>query len=309
MLCCLAASPLLAEALALPSNVDLTFESTRNEGSYAAPVAPYSGGLLPVFNMTGRVNKQAYRIPQQGITPEQILAPIEESLAEAGFEILFKCNDRFCGGFDFRFATDVIAAPDMFVDLFDYRFLTARRSLDDARSDYVTALASRDSTSGYLQLVQVTPEGATPLQTKLGNALVADVATSAISAPKGSIGAQLESLGRAILADLTFETGSSELGSGPFASLDSLAAYLLSNPNRRIALVGHTDTVGSLAGNITLARQRASSVMKRLASFHNVPSTQMEAEGMGYLAPVLSNLTPEGREANRRVEVVLLNTE
>ena len=49
--------------------------------------------------------------------------------------------------------------------------------------------------------------------------------------------------------------------------------------------------------------------MQRLASAHGIPAAQMEAEGMGYLSPVVSNLTDKGREANRRVEVVLLSTE
>ncbi|WP_439111757.1 OmpA family protein [Lentibacter sp.] len=309
VLSCLAASPILAEALALPSNAELTFDRTKSEGSYAAPVAPYSGGLLPVFDVNGRVTKQAYRIAQQGITPQQILSPIEASLIEAGFEVLFKCSDRFCGGFDFRFATDVVEAPNMFVDLFDYTFVTARRSHSEAPSDYVTALVSRDSTSGYLQIVQVTPEGATPLATERSNAIVAQVSQNSLQQQTGSVGPQLEKIGHAVLPDLTFETGSSDLGQGPFASLEALAAYLLQQPSRRVALVGHTDAVGALAGNITLSKKRAASVMQRLGSAHGVPAAQMEAEGMGYLAPVLSNLTPEGRKANRRVEVVLLNTE
>lgn len=304
----LTAAPLLAEALALPSNARLTREVIKSAASYSAPVAPYSAGLLPVFEVQGRVTKQAYRIPQQGITPQQILTPIEASLAEAGFDPLFKCQDRFCGGFDFRFSTDVLPAPDMFVDLFDYIFLTARRMPEGGTaSEYITLLVSRDSTAGYVQIIQVTPEGATPLTTARGEALVAERQPTAQQT--GPIGTRLETQGHAVLSDLTFETGSSDLGQGSFASLEALATYLKDNPNRKVALVGHTDTVGSLAGNIALSKRRATSVMQRLSTAHGIPATQMEAEGMGYLSPVVSNLTPEGREANRRVEAVLLSTE
>ena len=309
----LSPSPLLAEGLALPSNANLTFNTTSAQGTYSAPIAPYTGGLLPVFDISGRVTKQAYRIPHQGVTPQQILSPIEASLTEAGFELLFKCQDRFCGGFDFRFSTDVIAAPDMFVDLFDYIFLTARRTSENAeegsRTEYVTVLVSRDTTAGYVQIVQVAPEGAAPLQTVRGEAIVAQSQPSTQPTAKGPLGEQLETLGHAVLPDLTFETGSSDLGQGSFASLEALATYLRNNPNRKIALVGHTDTVGALANNISLSKRRATSVMQRLSSAYSIPATQMEAEGMGYLSPILSNLTAAGREANRRVEVVLLSTE
>ena len=308
-LLCLTAAPLFAQALALPANARLTREVVKSTASYSAPVAPYAAGLLPVFEVQGRITKQAYRIPQQGITPQQILTPIEESLAAAGFEPLFKCQDRFCGGFDFRFSTDVLPAPDMFVDLFDYIFLTARRMPDGGTaSDYITLLVSRDSTAGYVQIIQITPEGARPLPTERGEALVVDAVTSS-GRPEALLGPQLETQGHAILSDLAFETGAAELGAGPFASLEALASYLRANPARRVALVGHTDTVGALSGNIALSKRRATSVMQRLATVYAIPAAQMEAEGMGYLSPVLSNLTPEGREANRRVEVVLLSTD
>ena len=44
-------------------------------------------------------------------------------------------------------------------------------------------------------------------------------------------------------------------------------------------------------------------------SDYGVPRRQLEAEGMGYLAPIASNLTEDGREANRRVEVIVTSTD
>ena len=88
-----------------------------------------------------------------------------------------------------------------------------------------------------------------------------------------------------------------------------LAAFLLADPARQVALVGHTDAVGALDGNIALSKRRAASVLERLATAYDVPRTQMTAEGMGYLAPLTTNRTSEGRDQNRRVEAVLLNTE
>jgi len=78
-------------------------------------------------------------------------------------------------------------------------------------------------------------------------------------------------------------------------------------------------TIG-MAWVIPVAAIRASRSLRGLgyAKRHNTAprvrprarhAAQMEAEGMGYLSPVVSNLTDKGRETNRRVEVVLLSTE
>ena len=73
-----------------------------------------------------------------------------------------------------------------------------------------------------------------------------------------------------------------------------------------MVLVGHTDSVGLLEPNIALSRSRAESVRQRLINQYGVPEDRIDAHGMGYLAPIATNLTAQGREANRRVEAVLL---
>jgi len=127
--------------------------------------------------------------------------------------------------------------------------------------------------------------------------------------PTGDLAQQLESQGRYVLSDLAFETGSAQLGDAVFPSLQKLADYLVANPERTVALVGHTDSVGSLDGNIALSKRRAGSVLERLVTTYNIPRRQLEAEGMGYLAPVSTNLTEEGRTLNRRVEVIITSTQ
>ena len=112
-----------------------------------------------------------------------------------------------------------------------------------------------------------------------------------------------------MLGDLTFETGSSDLGAGDFASLRALADYLAERPGRRVTLVGHTDSSGSLEGNIALSKRRAGSVMDRLIRDYGVARRQIDAQGIGYLAPIANNLTETGREQNRRVEVIMTSTE
>jgi OOP family OmpA-OmpF porin len=136
------------------------------------------------------------------------------------------------------------------------------------------------------------------------------IAAPALSIPAdaGDIVAQLETAGHVVLADLDFASGSASLGDGPVQSLDAMVAYLLANPTRQITFVGHTDATGSLAANVALSRRRAEAAQAYIVS-RGVPAGQVAADGVGFLAPRATNLTAEGREANRRVEAVLISVE
>ena len=119
---------------------------------------------------------------------------------------------------------------------------------------------------------------------------------------------RLESTGSVVLEDLIFPSGAATLAEGDYASLRDLAAYLRDNPERTIALVGHTDASGGLDANIALSKRRAASVRDMLIGKHGAPAPRVAAEGVGFLAPRASNLTPEGRTENRRVEVMITST-
>jgi OOP family OmpA-OmpF porin len=121
--------------------------------------------------------------------------------------------------------------------------------------------------------------------------------------------ASLIERGFVILADLDFATGTSQLSEGRYGSLQDLADVLLARTDLRVALVGHTDAVGGFAANLALSRARAEAVRSRLIEEYGIEASRLDAEGIAYLGPIASNLTEEGRQRNRRVEAVLLNTE
>ncbi len=298
--------PLQAGAVTLdmPSNAVLTAEVDEGVGSYDMPTAMWTPDGLPVLTGTGDVRQQAWRIDVPGLTTQQLLNPLVDQLKDDGFEVLFSCTDDACGGFDFRFATPVLPAPNMHVDLGDYRFIAAQRTLEGS-VELLSLFASRSTTAGYIQIIRVGSADDVPV------AAPDAPAVRAVSAPTitGDLADSLEANGRFVLSDLAFETGSAQLGEGTFATLDDLAAYLLANPERTVALVGHTDSVGSLDSNIALSKRRAGSVLERLVTSYDVPRRQLDAQGMGYLAPVASNLNDDGREANRRVEVIITSTQ
>lgn len=304
--------------LNLPASARMTAQEQAAPDSYAFPTGPFAGNALPTVTIEGAISRQAWRVGGQGLTTLQLLAPLRAQLERAGYDITFQCDTAECGGFDFRFGTDILQAPMMRVSLSDFRYLDARKG-DNER---IGLLVSRSSNAGYVQIVQAAPIGQPAPTVKLG--MTPDKATTPVpfEKPTGiavppslaqdsglTLGGALVALGHTVLSDLTFETGSSDLGPGPYDSLTELAAFLKEDPNRRIALVGHTDAVGALSGNVALSKRRATSVLNRLATAHGVPRDQLQAEGMGWLAPITSNLTEQGRIQNRRVEAVLLNTE
>ena len=294
--------PALAVTLDMPANAVLTAEDVSAADSYAMPIGSWTVDGLPTQTEAGAFVQQAWRIEATGLTTFQIIDPLEAQLTEAGFEVVFTCTDDVCGGFDFRFGTRVLPAPDMQVNFGDYRYLAARRTTDEG-TELVSLLASRSSLAGFVQV------------TRVGNKaeVLATAAAPAVRAQgpvvTGDLAQELEQTGRFILSDLTFETGSAQLGDASFDSLRTLADYLIANPDRQVALVGHTDAVGSLDGNIALSKRRAGSVLERLVTTYNIPRRQLDAQGMGYLAPVATNVTEDGRDANRRVEVIITSTQ
>lgn len=303
-------APLVAVAaeIRLPEGAILAKQRLEPEGSYDMPIGAWEeASAVPTQTVTGRVVRQAWRLGGTGLSSYQILLNLRQQLLDAGYEIVFECADAACGGFDFRFGTEVIGEPDMHVDLGDFRFLSAIMPGDP--SDAVSLLVSRSSSAGFVQVIQVGDAQAstTPVDPKASTK--AEPGSALPATLESDIGTAMESMGRFILADLVFATGSSDLGPGSYTSLTELADYLKANPEKRVALVGHTDAEGSLAGNISLSKRRAASVMDRLVNDFGVNPTQLEAEGIGYLAPIASNQTDDGRMRNRRVEAILISTE
>lgn len=299
-------APVAALTLKLPAQV--LGEETRSEvpGSYALPTAPFDGAAVPARRVEGALDQRAYRLDAKGLTTLAILSPLRDQVTAAGYEVIFDCESRLCGGFDFRYGTDVMPEPDMHVDLGDFRFLSAVKG-----AEAVSILVSRSENAAYVQITRVTAAAlsapAAPTTVDLP-----DKVTSHIAAPSATaatdLAAALDKVGNAVLEDLVFASGAATLTEGDYASLAAVAAWLQANPDGTIALVGHTDASGSLAANIALSERRAEAVAEALVTVHGADPARIVAKGVGFLAPRATNQTDEGRQKNRRVEVVVTST-
>ena len=295
------AAPAMALELTLP-NAQVTTTETSPAASTRMPDTAWTlGTTFP--GIEGAIRRRVITAPGSSFTTLQLLQPLRDQLTDQGYSTVFACADAECGGFDFRFQLDLIGEPEMHVDLGNFRYLLMQNPDADAHS--VALVASSTSTAGYVHITEVS------------DAILPTIPDTAQEDPillpenidTTDLIETLVATGHIVLEDLTFQTGSTDLGAGPFASLSQLAAWLTTNPSARVVLVGHTDAVGSLEANTALSRRRAEAVANRLTSVLGADAAQLQAAGAGYLSPIASNLTPDGRAANRRVEAVLLSLE
>jgi len=103
-------------------------------------------------------------------------------------------------------------------------------------------------------------------------------------------------------SSLVFSTDSAVVKPAAVEQIAQLGDILARYPDDRIRIQGHTDSTGSPAHNEELSLRRAEAVRDVLAS-RGVNPRQMLVEGDGAARPIADNTTPEGRAANRRVEL------
>lgn len=105
-------------------------------------------------------------------------------------------------------------------------------------------------------------------------------------------------------SDVTFSSGSADIAGSFLPVLDDVATILNQYPSTYIDVVGHADSSGNAANNLTLSERRANATAGYLVA-RKVKSERIYVAGVGDTQPIATNATPEGRAKNRRVEITL----
>lgn len=105
--------------------------------------------------------------------------------------------------------------------------------------------------------------------------------------------------------DILFATDSAALRPDLRRDLGTVAQSLMAYPDTTVQVLGHTDSDGDADYNLALSQRRANAVADALIT-EGVPSFRVQPIGRGEDQPVASNLTPQGKAQNRRVEIVIL---
>jgi outer membrane protein OmpA-like peptidoglycan-associated protein len=121
------------------------------------------------------------------------------------------------------------------------------------------------------------------------------------------LGAQRTARGLVVtLEDVLFEVNGADLQPGPQVELLLLVEFLQRNPDRKVLIEGHTDSIGSSEYNLQLSLLRAESVQNFLVG-NSLPADRVTAIGYGETRAEAPNDSATGRQQNRRVEVVILD--
>jgi outer membrane protein OmpA-like peptidoglycan-associated protein len=216
----------------------------------------------------------------------EVARNFEMQLEKAGYETLLSCTTDQCGGIPFVEALDVLPIPQMWIDGFDYRYYAGRKQTD-AGETYATVLVSKNNEDIYTQLV-VTVVGA-----------IEDKMIDAAAMAKG-----LGEAGHIALYGIYFDTDKAVIKPESAPTLKEIAKLLNGQPALNVFIVGHTDNQGTYDYNMDLSKRRAEAVAAALAKSYKIAPKRMRTAGVGFLAPVGSNATDEGRALNRRVELV-----
>lgn len=114
----------------------------------------------------------------------------------------------------------------------------------------------------------------------------------------------LEDEGRVAVDDILFATDRAEIKAESAEILEEIASMLREHADLQLLIEGHTDDRGGFQHNMELSKRRAEAVKRYLAEELGIDAGRLQTMGLGQTRPVAGNDTSEGRQQNRRVELV-----
>lgn len=106
-----------------------------------------------------------------------------------------------------------------------------------------------------------------------------------------------------------FSPGETDIQARNFGLLNKVVSGIQKFPESKIVVSGHTDSRGNNKRNQRLSEKRAANIAKFMVELASIPEGRIESKGYGETKPVASNEKREGRELNRRIEVLIVNEE
>lgn len=239
-----------------------------------------------VITLEGRVTEIAYHISNE-VSVLQLFRNYQAKILDTGFEEIFECSAKNECGADFRNAYRMMPIPKMWGSA-DYRYLAAKTTRPEGQvyaTLYCESLGGSGKNACQVAVIEIEA---------MAHKMV-DAAQMAESiAERGGVA----------LYGIYFDFDKAVVKPGSKPTLDQIAELLKSNAGLKLVVVGHTDNKGSLDYNTDLSKRRAQAVANALIRDYGIARGRLEHRGVGYLAPMASNRTEEGRAKNRRVELV-----
>ncbi|MDE1464237.1 OmpA family protein [Spartinivicinus poritis] len=277
---------------------------TRYQGSTisAYKQIAYDNYILPISKLTkqkykvqeslsleGKITRITYTLPHNRSSLE-VFKNYQNELLSNNFKVIFECNSTTCGS-SYDWSNQVLSRGSRLAGKnTSQRFLAAKLSQSDG-DIYLALYIVRRSTKQLVAQVDVLEQA--PLQTGM------------VEVNLDYLKEELERNGKVTLYSLYFDLNKATLKPESTPTLQNIALLLKQTPNQKFYVVGHTDTTGSLDYNISLSQRRAETVVNTLVNQFSSSNHQLQAHGVGPLAPLASNFHEKSRKINRRVELVL----
>ena len=178
-----------------------------------------------------------------------------------------------------------------------------------AIADSLAALRSADSIAAAQREASLLADAEQAEQKRVADSLEFARRLAEERAKRSEMEQNLLSTGMIVLGGVYFETGRAVVHRNSEPYLETIAKMLVKYPKLKLEIGGHTDATGRLETNMTLSQQRADAVFMFMQRIEPGLAQMLVARGYGPTMPKADNNTAAGREANRRVELKVLNPE
>lgn len=282
----------------------ITWFDKQNFEPYKIAVGPVTGyrKIDDWQEVQGRITRINYTLKgERGFY--EVYANYLNAIKRAGFEIVaegFDKNSSVRGGIGQR---GFLAVHYMANPIPPGKSTLLQGSSTSAGSGYFAAKLKRPQGTAFV-VVSVTQYKQDEIIALVDIIEQKPMEDNLITVDADAMAKDIDVYGKVALYGIYFDHDKASIKQESGPALQEIAQLLTKRAQLKLYVVGHTDLTGTLAYNIGLSRQRAESVVKALVKNHGIAAARLIPQGVGPLAPVLTNQDEPGRAKNRRVELV-----
>ena len=136
-----------------PGQATLMGRDSAELGVQVLPKGPFVSGAIASKTLKSPFERSALRIDAgPSFRSHDLMLSLRDQLINANFAVVYECETDMCGGFDFRFALDLLPEPEMHVDLGDFHYLLAQRA---AGAETLALVVSKSAKYGYVHITKM----------------------------------------------------------------------------------------------------------------------------------------------------------
>lgn len=284
----------------------IAWQHIENYQPYKVAIGPVTGyrAISDWIETEGRVTRTFYKYEGEDRTFSEVYKNYLDALSAENFEILGQGMSADRKGvaigsrqwMEVTFAANPATKPGAVGTMFS-------GTSSSGGAGAIVARKERAAGTAYV-VVYVEQHSKNYVGTLIDIVEVEAAETGLVVVDAEAMGADIDEYGRVVLDGIVFDFDKATLKPESKAALDAIAEYLNANPDKQFYVVGHTDSKGTYAYNSKLSADRARTVADALKKDYGIAPDVLDPYGVGPLVPVFSNTSEDGREKNRRVELV-----